>query len=52
LACSITTRLVSAAEVLDLHPVELRQVADVAQVFLAHVAGGHAEDLVVAARFP
>src|SRR6516164_10566310 len=41
--------LVDQEEVLDLHPVELRQVVQVAQVFLARVGGGHAQDLVVAA---
>jgi hypothetical protein len=35
--------------VLDLQPVVLRQVVDVAQVVLARVTRGDAEDLVVAA---
>src|ERR671921_1949908 len=41
--------LVDLEEVLDLETVELRDVLDVAQVLLAGVGGGHAEDLVVAA---
>ncbi|SIN25220.1 type VII secretion integral membrane protein EccD [Micromonospora cremea] len=43
--------LVHLEEVLDLQPVELAQVVDVAQVLLAGVLVGHAEDLVVAALF-
>src|SRR4051794_14355290 len=42
-------RLVDLEEVLDLHAVELGQVVDVAQVLLAGVVAGHAEDLGVAA---
>ena len=42
-------RLVDLEEVLDLHTVELGQVVDVAQVLLAGVVAGHAEDLVVTA---
>src|SRR5580693_1972249 len=41
--------LVDQEEVLDLQPVEVGQVVEVAQVFLAWVARGHAQDLVVAA---
>src|SRR6266699_3489008 len=41
--------LVDQEEVLDLQPVEFGQIVEVAQVFLAWVAGRHAENLVVAA---
>src|SRR3954449_3676275 len=40
--------LVDGEEVLDLQPVELRQVVDVAHVLEPRVGGGHAEHLVVA----
>src|SRR5262245_46431581 len=41
--------LVDHEEVLDLEPVELRQVVDVTHVLEPGVGGGHAEHLVVAA---
>src|SRR5947199_8509734 len=41
--------LVHLEEVLDLQPVELGHVVDVAQVLLAWVVGRYAQDLVVAA---
>src|SRR5262249_30340007 len=43
--------LVDLEEVLDLQPVELRQMVDVTQVFLARILRGYAENLVVAALF-
>src|SRR5580700_8856504 len=42
-------RLVHGEEVVDLQPVELGYVLELAQVLLPRVAGGHADDLVVAA---
>jgi hypothetical protein len=41
--------LVHLEEVLDLQPVELRHVMDVAQVLLPRVGGRHGQDLVVQA---
>src|SRR6266498_2889274 len=41
--------LVDLEKVLDLEPVELRQVVDIAQVLLARVVRRDAQDLVVAA---
>src|SRR3984957_2263900 len=41
--------LVDGEEVVDLQPVELRNVLELAQVLLPRVAGRHADDLVVAA---